>query len=263
MTKIFKKYKICTLINLSISQIANSTIDDAILEKIQAKYENKITKYGYIKANSIEIIKRSPGTAMKEHFNSSFQFKAVCYALICNPSIDTVLEAKIVSSNNAGFKAEVRDDNDTDKVIIDIIIPRLTSGIKHEYDIEDLSIGSDVSVKICRKRYHYNDNKIVIIGLVINNPNNDNTEETEELVDTINTEKSEKSEKSEEDNFSVDDGSYEQDDAIDSNDDSDSVIDLVDLKESDIDVVNTENDVVNIETDDDDDDNDDDDYDYD
>ena len=256
MTKIFKKYKICTLINLSISQIANSTIDDAILEKIQAKYENKITKYGYIKANSIEIIKRSPGTAMKEHFNSSFQFKAVCYALICNPSIDTVLEAKIVSSNNAGFKAEVRDDNDTDKVIIDIIIPRLTSGIKHEYDIEDLSIGSDVSVKICRKRYHYNDNKIVIIGLVINNPNDDNTEETEELVDTVNTEKSE------EDNFSVDDGSYEQDDAIDSNDDSDSVIDLVDLKEGDIGIVNIETDTVNTESDDDDDDNDDD-YDYD
>ena len=256
MTKIFKKYKICTLINLSISQISNSTIDDAILEKIQAKYENKITKYGYIKANSIEIIKRSAGTAMKEHFNSSFQFKAVCYALICNPSIDTVLEAKIVSSNNAGFKAEVRDDNDTDKVIIDIIIPRLTSGIKHEYDIEDLSIGSDVSVKICRKRYHYNDNKIVIIGLVINNPNNDNTEETEELVDTINTEKSE------EDNFSVDDGSYEQDDAVDSTDDSDSVIDLVDLKEGDIGIVNIETDTVNTETDDDDDDNDDD-YDYD
>ena len=259
MTKIFKKYKICTLINLSISQISNSTIDDAILEKIQAKYENKITKYGYIKANSIEIIKRSAGTAMKEHFNSSFQFKAVCYALICNPSIDTVLEAKIVSSNNAGFKAEVRDDNDTDKVIIDIIIPRLTSGIKHEYDIEDLSIGSDVSVKICRKRYHYNDNKIVIIGLVINNPNNDNTEETEELVDTINTEKSE------EDNFSVDDGSYEQDDAIDSTDDSDSVIDLVDLKEGDIGLVNIETDTVNTETDDDDDDddNDENDYDYD
>lgn len=259
MTKIFKKYKICTLINISISQISNSTIDDAILEQIQAKYENKITKYGYIKENSIEIIKRSAGTAMKEHFNSSFQFKAVCYALICNPSIDTILEAKIVSSNNAGFKAEVSDDND--KVIIDIIIPRLTSGIKHEYDIEDLSIGSDVSVKICRKRYHYNDNKIVIIGLVINNPNDDNTEEPEELVDTINTEKSEKNEA---DNFS-EDASYEQDDAVDSTDDSDSVIDLVDLKDDDIDVVNnTANDVVNIETDDDDDDdndNDDDDYD--
>jgi len=248
MTKIFKKYKICTLINLSISQISNSTIDDAILENIQAKYENKITKYGYIKENSIEIIKRSPGSAMKEHFNSSFQFKAVCYALICNPSIDTILEAKIVSSNNAGFKAEVRDDND--KVIIDIIIPRLTSGIKHEYDIEDLNIGNDVSVKICRKRYHYNDNKIVVIGLVINNPNDNNIEETEELVDTIDTVKTE-----EDDVSDTGDGSYEQDDAIDSNDDSDSVIDLVDLKEEkDIDDVDIET-----EDDGDDDDGDDDD----
>jgi len=236
MTKIFKKYKICTLINLSISQIANSSLDDAILEKIQSKYENKITKYGYIKENSIEIIKRSPGIAMKEHFNSSFQFKAVCYALICNPSIDTILEATIVSSNNAGFKAEVKDDND--KVIIDIIIPRLTSGIKHEYDIEDLSVGSDVSVKICRKRYHYNDNKIVIIGLVINNPNDNDTEEPEELVDTINTAKSAKSD---EDNYSEGgDASYDQDDAIDSNADSDSVIDLVEFKEDEDDVIESD-----------------------
>lgn len=233
MTKIFKKYKICTLINLSISQIANNTIDDAILEKIQSKYENKITKYGYIKENSIEIIKRSPGIAMKEHFNSSFQFKAVCYALICNPSIDTILEATIVSSNNAGFKAEVKDDND--KVIIDIIIPRLTSGIKHEYDIEDLSVGSNVFVKICRKRYHYNDNKIVIIGLVINNPNDNDTEEPEELVDTINTAKSD------EDNYSDNgDASYDQDDAIDSNVDNDSVIDLVEFKEDEDDVIESD-----------------------
>ena len=79
---------------------------------------------------------------MKEHFNSSFQFKAVCYALICNPSIDTVLEATIVSSNNAGFKAEVKDEKN--KVIIDIIIPRLTADIKNEYDIEDLSGGRDI-----------------------------------------------------------------------------------------------------------------------
>ena len=260
MTKIFKKYKICTLINLSISQIANSTIDDAILEKIQAKYENKITKYGYIKENSIEIIKRSPGIAMKEHFNSSFQFKAVCYALICNPSIDTVLEATIVSSNNAGFKAEVKDENN--KVIIDIIIPRLTSGIKHEYDIEDLSVGSDILVKICRKRYHYNDNKIVIIGLVINNPNDDIAEETDELVDTTNSEKSEKSEKSDEDNYSVGgDASYEQEDCLNSDDDS--VIDLVNCKDE-IDQVNIDADRgVNIYTDDDDDDDKNDDSDFD
>jgi hypothetical protein len=223
MTKIFKKYKITTLINLSIFQISNNTIDEAILERLQFKYENKISKYGYIKENSIEIIKRSAGTAMKEHFNSSFQYKAICYALICNPSIDTILKAEIISSNNAGFKAEVKEK---DKVIIDIIIPRLTAGIKHEYDIEDLENGKFVYIKICRKRYHYNDNKIVVIGVVINNPNEDNDDDPDELVDTV---------------VQVDDvvddvlivSEDEIEDDEDDDDDNDSVIDLVNPKEED------------------------------
>ena len=182
MVKIFKKYKITTLINLSIFNISNNSIDDAILSALKDKYEGKVTKYGYIKEDSIEVIKRSAGVSMKEHFNSSFNFKAICYALICNPSIDTILNATITSSNNAGFKAEVRDD---DKVIIDIIIPRLTAGIKHEYDIEDLEIGQEVFVKICRKRYHFADTKIVIIGLVINDPNTVSANDTDEVEDLV------------------------------------------------------------------------------
>lgn len=224
MTKIFKKYKITTLINLSIFQISNNTIDDAILERLQFKYENKISKYGYIKENSIEIIKRSAGTAMKEHFNSSFQYKAICYALICNPSIDTILKAEVISSNNAGFKAEVKDK---DKVIIDIIIPRLTAGIKHEYDIEDLEIGKFVYIKICRKRYHYNDNKIVVIGVVINNPNDDDPDDPDELVDTIIPVNDVV-----DDVLIVSEDDEDGDEVDDENDDDDdSVIDLVNPKE--------------------------------
>tara|TARA_B110000261_G_scaffold109493_1_gene122458 strand:- start:684 stop:1451 length:768 start_codon:yes stop_codon:yes gene_type:complete len=226
MTKIFKKYKITTLINLSIFQISNTTIDDAILERLQFKYENKISKYGYIKENSIEIIKRSAGTAMKEHFNSSFQFKAICYALICNPSIDTILKAEIVSSNNAGFKAEVKE-KDKDKVIIDIIIPRLTAGIKHEYDIEDLVTGNSVYIKICRKRYHYNDNKIVVIGVVINNPTNDNDDDPDEFVDTVIP----VNDQQENEVLIVSEDELEDDEEDDDDDDDDSVIDLVSPKE--------------------------------
>jgi len=180
MTNIFKKYKINTLINVSLLQLSNDTIDNAVLEKIKEKYENKISKYGYIK--EINIIKRSAGIAMKEHFNSSFQFKAICCAIICNPSIDTVLQATIISSNNAGFKAEVKDN---DKVIIDIIIPRLTAGLNHEYDIQDLNIDDNIYIKICRKRYHHNDTKIVVIGMVVNDPNNIQDDDPDELVDMI------------------------------------------------------------------------------
>tara|TARA_B100001778_G_C18602754_1_gene638087 strand:+ start:3024 stop:3797 length:774 start_codon:yes stop_codon:yes gene_type:complete len=229
MTNIFKKYKINTLINVSLLQLSNNTIDNAVLEKIKEKYENKISKYGYIK--EISIIKRSAGIAMKEHFNSSFQFKATCCAIICNPSIDTILQATIVSSNNAGFKAEVKDN---DKVIIDIIIPRLTAGLNHEYDIQDLNIDDNIYIKICRKRYHYNDTKIVVIGIVVNDPNNIQDDDPEELVDMIG------------DNTAITDEiieviSHDDLDEIDEVDDEeldnetiddDTIIDLVEIKES-------------------------------
>tara|TARA_Y100000389_G_scaffold100536_1_gene97268 strand:- start:34 stop:786 length:753 start_codon:yes stop_codon:yes gene_type:complete len=250
MAKIFKKYKITTLINLSIFNISNNSIDDAILSALRDKYECKVTKYGYIKENSIEVIKRSAGISMKEHFNSSFNFKAICYVLICNPSIDNVLNATITSSNNAGYKAEVKDG---DKVIIDIIIPRLTAGIKHEYDIEDLEIGKEVFVKICRKRYHFADTKIVIIGLVINDPNMINVNEADEVEDLVEKEQDKdieddveelviESEEEEEDDDSVVDLSIdttkreniEIDHDIDEEYDSDGDDDILDEDEDDI-----------------------------
>jgi len=249
MTNIFKKYKINTLINVSLSQLSNDTIDNAVLEKIKEKYENKISKYGYIK--EISIIKRSAGIAMKEHFNSSFQFKAICCAIICNPSIDTILQATIVSSNNACFKAEVKDN---DKVIIDIIIPRLTAGLNHEYDIQDINIDDKIYIKICRKRYHYNDTKIVVIGMVVNDPNNIQDDDPEELVDmiggnnTINDEIIEVI--SSED---LDDVDEVDDDELNDKINYETIIDLaVNKKHTDLDV---------IKHDDDDDDSKDDDYD--
>ena len=228
MTKIFKKYKITTLINLSILDFSNTTIDDAVLHKMKEKYENKISKYGYIK--ELTIIKRSGGIAMKEHFNSSFQFRAVCCALICNPSIDTILKAVIVSSNNAGFKGEVKDN---DKVIIDVIIPKLTAGIKHEINndkVEELNNGEEVFIKICRKRYHYNDTKIVVIGILVNDPSIatvDQDNDDDIVVDTIkggNIE--EEVENDYEDNDSNDEN-------LNEDDDNDSIINLIDNQNED------------------------------
>jgi len=248
MTNIFKKYKINTLINVSLSQLSNDTIDNAVLEKIKEKYENKISKYGYIK--EISIIKRSPGIAMKEHFNSSFQFKAICCAIICNPSIDTILHATIVSSNNAGFKAEVKDN---DKVIIDIIIPRLTAGLNHEYDIQDLNIDDKIYIKICRKRYHYNDTKIVVIGMVVNDPNNIPDDDPEELVDMIGGNTTIDDEIVEDlSSDDLDEGYEVNDDELNNRMEDETMIDLVEIKESlyDLDAENDDD----VDDDDDDDD---------
>ncbi len=255
MTKIFKKYKITTLINISILDISNTTIDDAILHKMKDKYENKISKYGYIK--ELTIIKRSGGIAMKEHFNSSFQFRAICCALICNPSIDTIMKAIIVSSNNAGFKGEVKDNN---KVIIDVIIPKLTAGIKHEIDndkVEQINEMDSVFIKICRKRYHHNDTKIVVIGILVNDPSITSVDQDNDddlVVDMI---KGGNIEEEINDDY-VDNDSTEEN--LNEDDDNDSIIDLINNQNQENDDTFDEDE---FKGDDDDDYEDDDNFDYD
>jgi DNA-directed RNA polymerase subunit E'/Rpb7 len=228
---LFKKYKITTLINLSILNIDKS-IDDAILEKIKDKYEQKITKFGYIKQDSIEIIKRSYGIAMKEHFNSCFNYKAICYASICNPSIDQILFGKIVSNNNAGFKAEITDNGN---VIIEAIIPRLTAGIKHEYDIENIKNDDEVYLKVCRKRLHFNDNKITIIGMIINNPNKEELIEggdgiVEDLVKISNTDEYDNDNDNDNDIDNDNDNDIEEEREYD----DEAIIDLTGLNDEDM-----------------------------
>ena len=49
----------------------NNNLDMHILEKIKNLYEGRCLKYGYIKPNSIQIIKRSFGNILTSHFNGS------------------------------------------------------------------------------------------------------------------------------------------------------------------------------------------------
>jgi hypothetical protein len=164
---LFKKVKIYTFVNILISELSTD-IDNIILNKIKNKYESKCTKYGLIKKNSIKIISRSSGISKNEHFNSSYYYYAICIADICNPPNDSYLNCKIIASNNAGYKAIV-NDIDTNEKIIEIMIPKITTGIIHDINIDNLKENDEITIKICGKRLYYKENYITIIGSVSNN----------------------------------------------------------------------------------------------
>ena len=189
MNKIlFKKIKIYTFVNILISELSTD-IDNIILNKIKNKYECKCTKYGLIKKDSIQIINRSSGISKNEHFNSSYYFYANCIADICNPPNDSLLKCKIIALNNVGFKAIINDP-DTNEKIIDIMIPKITTGIIHDIDISNLKENDEIIIKICGKRIYYKESYITVIGsvssqnIIINEENKD-----EILEDNINNEK--------------------------------------------------------------------------
>ena len=69
-TELFIPIKFVSSISLKPYEV-NNKIDDIFLKKIKNKYEGLCTKHGYIKKNSIKIIKRSIGTFIQEHFNAN------------------------------------------------------------------------------------------------------------------------------------------------------------------------------------------------
>lgn len=144
--------------------------DIVILKKLRKTLEGVCSRFGYIKKNSITIVKRSAGKLMKQHFNGYVYFVVLCKAEVCNPAKDTIIETKVVNKNALGILAESYIEGNKTPVL-DIIVPKRTAGIVSEIDVDTISIGDTIHIMVIGKRFQLNDKKISIIGKVVRNPN--------------------------------------------------------------------------------------------
>ena len=140
--------------------------EKTILKKIKENYENICSKYGYIKNNSIKIIKRSIGLIKNQHFNGNTSFCVLCLAEICNPIQGSIIKCKVKNINKMGVLAEGYYDNIP---ILEIIIPLNSAGIKSEINLETLVKGQEIKIEVCGKKYQLFDKHISIIGRAIKN----------------------------------------------------------------------------------------------
>jgi DNA-directed RNA polymerase subunit E'/Rpb7 len=161
---IFIPTKIKTNIQILPKDLTNN-ISQVVYDKLINKFEGKCSSYGYIKNNSIKILKRNYGEFIKEHFNGVISVTVLFSCLICNPAQHNYLTCKVVALNNMGIKAEFKDENDN--VIIEALIPRLTAGIISEINLDNIKEGDLINIEVCGKRLNINDTKIDIIGRAI------------------------------------------------------------------------------------------------
>lgn len=161
---IFIPTKIKTNIQILPKDLTNN-ISQVVYDKLINKFEGKCSSYGYIKNNSIKILKRNYGEFIKEHFNGAISVTVLFSCLICNPAQHNYLTCKVVSLNNMGIKAEFKDENDD--IIIEALIPRLTAGITSEINLDNIKEGDLINIEVCGKRLNINDTKIDIIGRAI------------------------------------------------------------------------------------------------
>lgn len=166
---IFVPVRFKTFIQLSPAELS-ANFEERLKEKLRATHENVCTRFGYIRGGSIQILRRSAGQFVKQHFNGYIRFEMVCRALMCNPAMGSIVKG-VVRNNKNAFAVYVESAVDGVPVL-DIIIPKKTAGAKIQSDVplDSLEAGQEVFVEVCGKRYQLNDTKISIIGRCVREP---------------------------------------------------------------------------------------------
>jgi DNA-directed RNA polymerase subunit E'/Rpb7 len=142
------------------------TFEETILKKLKNNLENVCSKHGFIKKDSIKIIRRSIGNIKQQDFTVNIQYAIECIAEICNPAQGSIIKCKVKAKNLLGILAEGFYNN---MPILEIIVPKMSAGIQSEVDIDKISIGDDIKIEVCGKKFKLFDKQISIIGKVIKN----------------------------------------------------------------------------------------------
>ena len=163
-----------TTLNKSIAiepKYINNKLNDHIIQKLKERYEGKCSKNGYIKPNSIKIIKRSAGTILTNQFNGQALYNIIFTVDICNPLEGVIIEVEITNINKMGILANIPHLDDSP---LNILLAR-----QHHIDNEsfsNLNIGDIVNIKILGKRFEYGESQISIIAVLSSDEEPDNNQ---------------------------------------------------------------------------------------
>jgi hypothetical protein len=163
VNKMFMPIKFNTTIILTPAEMTAS-FDSIVFNKVRSILENCCSKHGYIKKDSIKVIKRSAGYFKESHLNGNIAFDLNCIAEICNPAQDSIIKCEIKAKNNLGLRAIGIYE---DMAILEVIIPKITSGIQSDVNIDNIKIGDHVNVQVCGKKFTLYDKMISIVGKII------------------------------------------------------------------------------------------------
>jgi DNA-directed RNA polymerase subunit E'/Rpb7 len=140
------------------------TFEETILKKLKNNLENVCSKHGFIKKDSIKIIRRSIGNIKQQDFTVNIQYAIECIAEICNPAQGSIIKCKVKAKNLLGILAEGFYNN---MLILEIIVPKMSAGIQSEVDIDKINIGDEIKIEVCGKKFQLFDKYISIIGKII------------------------------------------------------------------------------------------------
>lgn len=218
-------------------------IEKNVLRELKQRKEGICSDHGYIKKNSIRIIKISSGKVEMSTFHGYMNFMVKYSAMVCNPVKGNIVNAVVVNMNNFGILCSsfITEDNGSKTPILEIIIPKHSLTIQSDVDLKNsVKINNEVKVQIVGKKYQLYNKKISIIGKIVksNNVNvklDDNIDLTQNIDDDEDDLELDISDDEEEDD---DEKNEDEDDEGKNDEDEDDFDD--DVENSDIEISDNE-----------------------
>lgn len=149
-------------------------IEKNVLRELKQRKEGICSDHGYIKKNSIRIIKISSGKVEMSTFHGYMNFMVKYSAMVCNPVKGNIVNAVVVNMNNFGILCSsfITEDNGSKTPILEIIIPKHSLTIQSDVDLKNsVKINNEVKVQIVGKKYQLYNKKISIIGKIVKSNN--------------------------------------------------------------------------------------------
>jgi len=174
MTDIFNECILSTNIQLRPYEYDNK-INETILEKLKSKVEGKCDKNGYVKKDSVVVLKRSIGQFLQAQFNGYCTFKVSYKVLCCNPSEGMVVKCSVLNKNKMGLFCELYN---LDPSPLTIILAK-----QHHLDnpkYEEIKVGASLDIEIIGIKFEYNDTQISCIGRISDKMYNKDLEDINE-----------------------------------------------------------------------------------
>lgn len=136
------------------SKFLDENIDEYIENHLKNKVEGICIDEGFVKKDSIKILKKSIGMLLGSKFTGDITYEVVYSADLCNPVIGNILECKVKFINKLG----ILGNNDALTIII---------GKQFHMNDEELNTIKEndiVKVEVIAKKFSLKDKEIRVVG---------------------------------------------------------------------------------------------------
>lgn len=145
-------------------------VADRILVKLREKYEARCTRFGYVRAGSLEVTKCGDGVLERQMFNGSVRFNVACRAMVARPMPGHVLVGALRERTKAGWVVWVRDEDaeptaaPQPPLVVVASIPN--DGADGQSALPPAAVGSRVRLKVLRN-ISFTKNYASVIGRML------------------------------------------------------------------------------------------------